>query len=66
VEEARRLLSRHKRAIGERAIVPVRADLGDRGVYYRLQVGPFPDRAKAVQLCRKLSARRQSCLLVKP
>ena len=66
VKEAKRLISLHKRTLGRLTIVPVRADLGSRGVYYRLRVGPFPDRATADSLCRKLSARQQNCIVVKP
>ena len=66
VKEANRLISLHKRTLGRLTIVPVRADLGSRGVYYRLRVGPFPDRATADSLCRKLSARQQNCIVVEP
>lgn len=38
-----------------------RADLGRRGVFYRLRVGPFEDQAAAAKLCRDLTARRVAC-----
>jgi hypothetical protein len=41
-----------------------RADLGDRGVYHRLQAGPLPDRASASALCAKLKAQGQDCIVV--
>ena len=65
VKEAERLIGLHEATLGSLAIVPVRADLGSLGVYYRLRVGPFPDREKAASLCRKLSARQQICIVVK-
>lgn len=43
-----------------------RADLGRRGVFYRLRVGPFADRATALKLCRDLTARRLNCWIAVP
>ena len=63
-QEAGRLTSRYKRVLGSLKVVPVRADLGDRGVFYRLRAGPLDSRAAAASLCRKLSARNQGCLVV--
>jgi len=44
----------------------VRADLGTRGVYFRLRAGPLKDRAAADALCRKLAGRKVGCIVVKP
>lgn len=63
-QEAGRLTSKHKPVLGSLKVVPVRADLGDRGVFYRLRAGPLDSRAEAASLCRKLSARNQGCLVV--
>ncbi len=41
-----------------------RADLGNRGVWYRLRVGPFPSRAAAAQRCRQMKAQNMECLVV--
>jgi cell division protein FtsN len=41
------------------------ADLGEKGTWYRLRIGPFPDKDTAVQLCTKLKADGASCLLAK-
>lgn len=38
-----------------------RAELDGRGVFYRLRVGPFADRATALKLCRDLTARQLNC-----
>ena len=64
--EAGRLSRVHKAVLGNLKIAVVRADLGERGVYYRLRVGPLADRASAHALCRKLSAFQQSCIVIKP
>lgn len=39
------------------------ADLGDKGIYYRLRIGPFATKADAQALCTALKARRQDCLV---
>ena len=38
-----------------------RVNLGKKGVYYRLKVGPLPSAKVAKDLCRKLKRRRQFC-----
>ena len=43
-----------------------RADLGDKGVFYRLQAGPLSDAAAAETLCGKLKQRNVGCLIVRP
>ncbi len=45
----------------------VRADLGvDKGVYFRLRVGPFAKRDDAKTMCAKLKARNVDCIVVRP
>jgi hypothetical protein len=44
----------------------VRADLGGRGIYYRIQIGPFANAAAAMQLCQQLKARSIECFLAPP
>jgi cell division septation protein DedD len=65
-KEAERLTRVHKPLLHGLKIVPVRADLGKRGVFYRLRAGPLSDYAAAASLCRELSARKQSCIVTKP
>ena len=44
-----------------------RADLGPgKGVFYRIQAGPFADRSSAESTCGKLKTAQMSCLAVKP
>ncbi len=43
-----------------------RADLGPaKGIYFRMQAGPFGDRASARRLCSKLTGRKAGCLVVR-
>ena len=64
--EARRLNGIHKPALGDLTISADRADLGRRGVFYRLRAGSFKDRAAAKDFCRKLLGKNQSCIVVRP
>lgn len=41
-----------------------RADLGAKGVFYRLRVGAFADRAGASAFCDALKERGQTCIVV--
>ncbi|MDX1485278.1 MAG: SPOR domain-containing protein [Alphaproteobacteria bacterium] len=66
VSEATRLTQRHKTVLGKLMVTANRADLGKRGIYYRLQAGPLADRSAAEALCRKLKARKTGCIVVKP
>lgn len=40
------------------------ADLGDRGIHYRLRVGVFTNRAAASYFCDQVKARGRECLVV--
>jgi cell division protein FtsN len=62
-----RAASAHGDLLAKLAHIVVEADLGEeRGVYHRVQAGPFADRAAALALCERLSARDQPCLVVSP
>jgi len=43
-----------------------RADLGAKGIMYRLRVGPFADRAAATNACIQLKAARTNCFVAAP
>jgi len=45
------------------SIEPV--DLGGKGMFYRLQVGPFEKESEASELCRKLTAENQGCFVAR-
>lgn len=42
-----------------------RADLGAKGVFYRLQTGAFEDKDKARKLCQKLTEKQLGCFVAK-
>jgi len=42
-----------------------RADLGDKGIYYRAMVGPFASAEQAAQMCSSLKAAGGSCIVQK-
>ncbi|MBX6323556.1 MAG: SPOR domain-containing protein, partial [Rhodospirillaceae bacterium] len=43
-----------------------RADLGAKGVFFRLQAGPLASRDEAAALCSRLKQRGQPCIVVAP
>ncbi len=60
-----RLQKAHTALLSERELAIQEIDLGERGIFYRVQAGHFPDRASALELCTALKARGQDCLVVK-
>ena len=62
--EKARLLRRYHDLLGELPTAVVRADLGPRGVVYRLQAGPLPQ-TQATIICERLKATRAGCLIYK-
>ncbi|MFT6071885.1 MAG: cell division protein FtsN [Alphaproteobacteria bacterium] len=42
----------------------VKADLGAKGTYYRLRVGPFKSKQASLNSCTRLKAKGQACLYV--
>ncbi|SMF14210.1 Sporulation related domain-containing protein [Tistlia consotensis] len=54
--------AKHKDLLGAMTLQLDRADLGDRGVFYRVQTGPLPNRATALDLCAQLKAAGQACI----
>lgn len=59
-----KLKARHK-ALGEMKPVVVRADLGKKGIYYRLRLGGFDTQADAQSACGKLKSRGLTCFVSK-
>jgi TPR repeat protein len=39
-------------------------DLGTKGIYHRIQAGPFPDKASAAAKCAAIQAMNQACIVV--
>jgi len=59
-----RLSQAHPDLLGSLPHFLVFADLGVRGKFYRLRVGPLASRAAAVDLCQSLGQREVGCLVV--
>lgn len=60
------LSKRHGEVLGGRTPDIVLADLGARGSYYRLRVGPSVNRESAKEMCANLKTQGQNCLIVQP
>jgi cell division septation protein DedD len=56
------LMAAHSDLLGGLAVNVERADLGDKGVYYRLQAGSFASLDEAKAMCGKLKDANVSCL----
>ncbi len=63
--EWRRLQQRHGDLLGDMSLVTRQVDLGDRGIFHRIQTGPFPNRTTAADMCSQLKAQQQDCLVVR-
>jgi hypothetical protein len=59
-----KLKARHK-PLSDMTPVVIKADLGAKGIYYRLRVGGFDTRAAAQSACGKLKSRGLSCFVSK-
>jgi cell division septation protein DedD len=60
-----RLQQAHPAQLGGRAVEVNAAEVGDRGTFYRVRIGPFADRDAARELCRELNAVGQECLVIR-
>ena len=61
----RALQNKFPAALGSRPPAIKRADLGDKGVYYRTMVGPFGSTEEAAQFCGNLKSAGGQCLVQK-
>ncbi len=57
------LKSKYPSVLGSRSATIRRADLGDRGVYYRAMVGPFNSQDAAGQFCNSLRSAGGQCVV---
>jgi SPOR domain len=63
-DEWGRLKRRNADLLGKLSAVAVRADLGDKGVFYRIQAGPVASPTIAERICGELRQRRLACIIV--
>jgi SPOR domain len=59
----RALQGKYPKVLGSRSPVIKRADLGDKGVYYRAMVGPFGSPDEAKQFCGSLKTAGGQCVV---
>jgi cell division septation protein DedD len=59
----RALQGKFPTVLGSRAPLIKRADLGDKGVYYRAMVGPFGSPDEASQFCGSLKTAGGQCVV---
>jgi hypothetical protein len=60
-----RLKHKNTDLLGNLSAVAVRADLGDKGVYYRIETGPISDPTTADRVCGELRQRHLACMIVR-
>ena len=60
-----RLRDKNADLLGSLSPSVARANLDDRGTFYRLRAGPIASETKARSICDSLAARRVSCLVVR-
>ncbi len=59
-------VSKYPDVLSNLSLTVQRAVVKNRGVFYRVQGGPFSDRDSADSVCRALKSRGQDCLVVRP
>jgi hypothetical protein len=59
----RALQSKFPSILGSRAPLIKRADLGDKGIFYRAVIGPFDTPAEASQFCSDLKSASGQCVV---
>ena len=64
--EWKRISGKNKELLGAYSPAVTKADLGDRGVFYRLRTGPLADKAAADALCASLAEAKVGCIVIKP
>lgn len=63
-KEWRRLKGKHPDPLNPLASRYVRVDLGEKGVWWRVQAGPVGDKSAAEAACTKLKSQGQGCTIV--
>ena len=59
------LQQKHASLLGDMALNIQEANIEGKGTYYRVQAGPLPNRATADDMCARLKAEQQDCIVVK-
>ncbi|MEC4593406.1 SPOR domain-containing protein, partial [Nitrospirillum amazonense] len=61
--EMQRIQRKHASVLGGLSLRLVKADLGAKGIYYRVQAGPI-DEAQAKRICEAVKAAKDGCIPV--
>jgi cell division septation protein DedD len=64
-QEWERIKRKNADLLGSLSATPIRADLGDKGIYYRILTGPVADQAAAERICGELKQRSVGCILAR-
>jgi cell division septation protein DedD len=60
----RSLQERYRSILGPQQVAIRRIDMGERGIFYRAQVGPFTSRAQASEFCGRLRSVSAECVVL--
>ena len=64
-QEWERIKRKNADLLGTLSVTPIRADLGDKGIYYRILTGPVADQATAERICSELKQRSVGCIVAR-
>ena len=64
-QEWARLRKAHPDLFGDLVLDVQRADMGAGGIFYRVRIGPFPNKATAQDMCWQIKAVKLACLVVR-
>ena len=64
-QEWERIKRKNSDLLGSLSATPIRADLGDKGIYYRIQTVPLADPAAAARICGELKQRSIGCIIAR-
>jgi len=64
-QEWERIKRKNTDLLGSLSATPIRTDLGDKGVYYRIQTGPLADLPAAERICSELKQRSIGCIIAR-
>ena len=64
--EWQRIIKQNGDVLGGLSMNIQRADLGAKGIFFRLRGAYLPDRKSAEGICAKLATRKVGCLIIAP
>ena len=64
-QEWERIKRKSTDLLGNLSATPIRTDLGDKGIYYRIQTGPVADLPAAERICSELKQRSIGCIIAR-